>query len=50
MLGTAADFRFGGAAAPADQLIDGKIDAFAAGLPTDAFGLIEDERAVRFIR
>jgi uncharacterized protein len=51
-LGIAADFQFGGAAAMADQLIDGKIDAFAfaAGLPIDAFSLIEDERTVRFIR
>ncbi|MBL8665798.1 MAG: TAXI family TRAP transporter solute-binding subunit [Candidatus Odyssella sp.] len=51
-LGIAADFQFGGAAAMADQLIDGKIDAFAfaAGLPIDAFSMIEDERAVRFVR
>jgi TRAP transporter TAXI family solute receptor len=47
-----ANFQFGGASAMADQLIDGKIDAFAfaAGLPIDAFSLIEDERSVRFIR
>ncbi|HEY7608441.1 MAG TPA: TAXI family TRAP transporter solute-binding subunit [Alphaproteobacteria bacterium] len=47
-----ADFQYGGAAAIADHLIDGKIDAFAfaAGLPIDAFSAIEDERNVRFIR
>jgi TRAP transporter TAXI family solute receptor len=47
-----ADFQYGGAAAIADQLIEGKIDAFAfaAGLPIDAFSAIEDERNVRFIR
>jgi TRAP transporter TAXI family solute receptor len=51
-IGVAAEFQYGGAAAMADQLIDGKIDAFAfaAGLPIDAFSMIEDERAVRFIR
>lgn len=51
-IGIAADFQYGGAAAMADQLIDGRIDAFAfaAGLPIDAFSTIEDERAVRFIR
>jgi len=51
-IGVQADFQFGGAAAMADQLIDGKIDAFAfaAGLPIDAFSMIEDERTVRFIR
>lgn len=47
-----ANVQFGGASAMADQLIDGKIDAFAfaAGLPIDAFSAIEDERTVRFIR
>jgi TRAP transporter TAXI family solute receptor len=51
-LGISANFQFGGASAIADQLIDGKIDAFAfaAGLPIDAFSMIEDERTVRFIR
>jgi TRAP transporter TAXI family solute receptor len=51
-IGVAAEFQYGGAAAMADQLIDGKIDAFAfaAGLPIDAFSMIEDERTVRFIR
>jgi uncharacterized protein len=46
-----ADFQYAGAAAIADQLMDGKIDAFAfaAGLPIDAFSAIEDERTVRFI-
>ncbi len=51
-LGIEADVQFGGASAMADQLIDGKLDAFAfaAGLPIDAFSTIEDERTVRFIR
>lgn len=51
-LGVKAEVQFGGASAMADQLIDGKIDAFAfaAGLPIDAFSAIEDERTVRFIR
>jgi len=51
-LGIEANFQFGGASAMADQLIDGKLDAFAfaAGLPIDAFSAIEDERTVRFIR
>ena len=51
-IGVNADVQFGGASAMADQLIDGKLDAFAfaAGLPIDAFSMIEDERTVRFIR
>ncbi len=50
-LGIESNFQFGGASAMADQLIDGRLDAFgfAAGLPIDAFSMIEDERSVRFI-
>lgn len=50
-LGIDAKIQYGGASAIADQLIEGKVDvfAFAAGLPIDAFSMIEDERNVRFI-